>query len=48
MTIGIAKVRVDGNNVSFQATHLVVEALGRSLLTGWLIGKRKSTGFRNF
>ena len=48
MTIGIAKVRADGNNVSFQATHLVVEALGRSLLTGWLVGKQRSTRFRNF
>ena len=42
MTIGIAKVRADGNNGFFtekdqlKATHPVVEALGRFL---WLAGK---------
>ena len=38
MTIGIAKVCADGNNVLFserlKATHPVVEALGQSMLTG--------------
>ena len=41
---GIAKVRADGNFLQFteglKATHQVVWALGRSLLTGWQTGRQ--------